>query len=64
MLFYRRLFRTLHSASEEDLGLRPPPRVHIPHQEDADGSFIRSAGLIGVPLASAQSSLKPNQVKL
>jgi transcriptional regulator with XRE-family HTH domain len=50
--FYRRLFCALYGASEEDLGLRTPAGRPYPHEDDADGSLIRGAGLIGVPPAS------------
>ncbi len=57
--FYRRLFCALYGASEEDLGLRPPPGVHIPHEEDPDRLLIRGAGPIGVPLASVGGGWHP-----
>jgi transcriptional regulator with XRE-family HTH domain/tetratricopeptide (TPR) repeat protein len=57
--FYRRLFCALYGASEEDLGLRPPPGVRIPHEEDADGSSLRGAGLIGAPPAPVGGGWHP-----
>ncbi len=55
--FYRRLFCTLYGASEEDLGLRPAPAVHVRYRSDVTHRSLFGHDSPLEPLPSFNGSL-------